>query len=98
MPIYSSDDGYIEQIDADMVGSIAIYLGAGRMNDENKIDRTAGIVLNKKIGDNVNSGEIIAYIHANDEAKVMGATQNLQDAFKITKRKITTSSRIEEII
>lgn len=98
MPVYSSEDGYIEKIDADMVGSIAVYLGAGRMKDENRIDRTAGIVLNKKIGDSVSSGEIVAYIHTNDESKVMGATKNLQDAFQISKRKVPFTSRIVEIV
>lgn len=36
-----------------MVGSLARYLGAGRMNEENEIDNTAGIVLEKKIGEEV---------------------------------------------
>ena len=98
MPVYASDDGYIERIDADYIGSIANYLGAGRMNDENKIDRTAGIVLNKKIGDEVASGEVVAYIHTNDESKVLGATKNLEDAFKISKKKITPKSRVVEIL
>ncbi len=98
MPVYSSEEGYIEKIDADIVGSIAGYLGAGRMNEEDKIDRTAGIVLNKKIGDDVKSGEIVAYIHTNDESKVMGATKNLAEAFKIVKRKIYPTSRVVEII
>lgn len=98
MPVYSAEDGYIEKISADVVGSISLYLGAGRMGNEREIDRTAGIVLNKKIGDCVNSGEIIAYIHTNDESKVLGATKNLQDAFQITKRKVLPTSRIVEII
>ena len=98
MPVYSSDDGYIERIDADIVGSIAGYLGANRANNEKKIDKTAGIVLNKKIGDIVKSGEIVAYIHTNDESKVIGATKNLEDAFKISKRKVNVTSRVVEII
>lgn len=98
MPVYCSEDGYIEKIDADMVGSLAQYLGAGRMNDEKKIDRAAGIVLNKKIGDKVKSGEIVAYIHTNDESKVIGATKNLETAFKISKRPIRTTSKIIQII
>ncbi len=98
MPVYSSENGYVERIDADLVGSIAVYLGAGRMNRETEIDRSAGIVLNKKIGDVVNSGEIVAYIHTNDESKVTGATQNLQEAFQITKRKIVPNARIMETI
>lgn len=58
----------------------------------------AGIVLNKKIGDEVKSGEIVAYIHTNDESKVMGATKNLAEAFKIVKRKVFPTSRVVEII
>lgn len=87
MPVYASQEGFVEKIDANIVGSIAQYLGAGWINNEKKIDRAAGIVLQKKIGDEVKSGEVIAYIHTNDEKKVMGATQNLEEAFKIVKRK-----------
>lgn len=98
MPVYSADDGYVERIDADMVGSIARYLGAGRMEDERKIDSSAGIVLNKKIGDQVEAGEIVAYIHTNDENKVISATKNLEEAFKISKRPVKVTSRVVEII
>ena len=98
MPVYATDSGYVEKIDADIVGSIARYLGAGRMNDEKEINRTAGIVLNKKIGDIVTSGEILAYIHTDEESKVAGATQNLKDAFKYTKKKVPIKSRVLDII
>ena len=97
VPVYSSDDGNIESIDADMVGSIAKYLGAGRANDKDEVDKTSGIVLCKKIGDTVKTGEILAYIHSNDEAKVLGATKNLVDAFKITTKKVVIKPRIMEI-
>lgn len=97
VPVYSSEDGNIETIDADMVGSIAKYLGAGRVNDKEEVDKTSGIVLCKKIGDTVKTGEILAYIHANDETKVLGATKNLVDAFKITTKKVVIKSRIIEI-
>lgn len=98
MPVYAQDSGYIQTIDADMVGSIARYLGAGRMNDEKELDKAAGIVLNKKIGEKVEAGEIVAYIHTNEESKVIGSTKNLEDAFKISKRKITTLPRIIEVM
>jgi len=86
MPVYATEDGVLESIDADIVWSIAIYLGAGRMSNEHKIDRTAGIVLNKKICDVVRAGEVLAYIHTEEESKVMGATENLKDAFKIKNK------------
>ncbi|MGN1299683.1 MAG: thymidine phosphorylase [Candidatus Scatovivens sp.] len=97
VPVYSSEDGFIEKIDADIVGSIAKYLGAGRANDKEEVDKTSGIVLCKKIGDAVKTGEILAYIHANDENKVLGATKNLVDAFKTTNKKVAIKSRIIEV-
>lgn len=98
VPVYSSGDGFVERIDADMVGSIARYLGAGRMNDDAEINRTAGIVLNKKIGDEVKSGEILAYIHTDDDSKVMGATQNLIDAFVLSNKPVQVKSKVLAII
>lgn len=99
VPVYATDSGNIEEIDADLVGSIARYLGAGRMKDDSEIDKTAGIVLEKKIGQYVESGGVLAYIHTNDENKVLGATQNLKDAFKLTSKKVQVpKSRVLEIM
>ena len=99
MPVYATEDGNIELIDADMVGSIANYIGAGRAHGEKEVkNKTAGIVLNKKIGDTVQSGEILAYIHTDDESKVLGATNNLKDAFILTKKKVANRSRVLETL
>lgn len=98
MPVYASEEGYIQKIDPDIVGSIVQYLGAGWMNNNRKIDRSAGIVVTKKIGEEVKVGEIIAYIHTNDESKVMGATKNLENAFKITNRKVRPTIKSIEIV
>ena len=99
MPVYATEDGNIELIDADMVGSIAIYIGAGRTKGASEINnKTAGIVLNKKIGDSVKAGEILAYIHTDEESKVNSTTQNLKQAFSITNKKINMKSRVLEII
>ena len=98
MPVLSTESGTIESIDADIVGSIAYYLGAGRMKDEEDINRTAGIILNKKIGESVTVGETLAYVHTNEEEKLNGTTQNLAEAYSITTRKINFKSRVLEII
>lgn len=98
MPVLATEAGTVESIDADMVGSIATYLGAGRMKEEGTINRTAGITLNKKIGDAVLVGETLAFIHTDEDSKVNGTTQNLREAFKITNKKINFKSRILEIV
>ena len=56
------------------------------------------IVLNKKIGDEVKSGEVLAYIHTDDDSKVLGATQNLTDAFVLSPKPVKQKSRVITVI
>jgi pyrimidine-nucleoside phosphorylase len=43
-------------------------LGAGRLTKDDAIDFNAGIVLNKKIGDQVKKGDILATLYTNQQA------------------------------
>lgn len=54
---------YVEALDALALGHAAVALGAGRTRKEDPVDPTAGITLNKKPGDPVEPGDILAYIH-----------------------------------
>lgn len=65
------------------MGKICVYLGAGRLRKEDKIDNSVGVVLEKKIGDKVNKKDTLAYIHANDEIKAKEAVQRLKNVYKI---------------
>ena len=98
IPVLSIESGTVESIDADIIGSVATYLGAGRMKDTGKINRTAGITINKKIGDTVTVGEVLAYLHTDDDSKVNGPTQILREAFSLTNKKLNIKSRVLEII
>ena len=98
IPVLSTGSGIVESIDADIIGSVATYLGAGRMKDTGKINRTAGITINKKIGDTVTVGETLAYLHTEDDSKVNGPTQILREAFSLTNKKLNMKSRVLEII
>lgn len=75
--------GYIHKVEADIVGVSALILGAGRDTKESEIDLSVGIILNKKAGDFVEAGEILAYIHCNDFAKGNAAMDKLATAYII---------------
>ena len=59
-------------------------LGAGRATKESIIDLAVGIVLQKKRGDKVNEGDIIAYIHADDEEKGNKAIDGILANYEIS--------------
>jgi len=98
IPVLADQDGTVQKIDAEIVGSISVYVGAGRAKKEDEIDALAGIVINKKAGDMVKVGEPLAYLHTNDEAKVKGAVENLKNAFTITDKKVKISPTVLDII
>lgn len=67
--VLSIKNGTIQEINAENIGKIACFLGAGRIKKEDKIDMAVGIKLNKKVGENVEKGELLATIYANDKQK-----------------------------
>ncbi|MDY4079042.1 MAG: pyrimidine-nucleoside phosphorylase [Clostridium sp.] len=81
--VKAEKSGIISKIHAEKLGLIAMELGAGRITKESEIDLSVGIVLNKKRGDKVNKGEILAYIHANDMEKGERALKKLLNAIEI---------------
>ena len=83
-PIYSEKDGTVQEIDSKEVGKLVGMLGAGRDKKEDVIDLSVGIVLKKKVSDEVKKGEVLAYIHANDENKLNNAKEKLKEIIEIS--------------
>lgn len=83
IPVYSLKTGILKEINAEEIGKVACDLGAGRIKKEDKIDNTAGIILNKKENDYVQKGEILAYIHTNKKEIIDESVQKIQNICKI---------------
>ncbi|MBL4937894.1 pyrimidine-nucleoside phosphorylase [Clostridium sp. YIM B02515] len=83
VPVISDDEGYVTKIHAENIGLIAMELGAGRATKESVIDLAVGIVLNKKRGDSVLKGDVLAYVHANDMEKANEAVRKIQKNYVI---------------
>ncbi len=78
--IISDKNGYISHMNAEIIGSASVILGAGREKKDDTIDYTAGIILNKKTGDYVSEGETIATLYTNDKARLSPAETMLLSA------------------
>ena len=57
-----------EAIDYSMYEPDSVALGAGRATKDSVIDYSAGIILEKKTGDAVSCGDVVARLYANDES------------------------------
>ena len=76
-------DGFIVRVDTEGYGIASLLLGAGRNTKEDKIDYSAGIILNKKTGDAVKKGDVIATLYADN-----------RDLFAESERKFLQSTII----
>ncbi|MEH7114055.1 pyrimidine-nucleoside phosphorylase [Neobacillus niacini] len=65
--VEAQEDGIVSEIIADKIGIAASLLGAGRVTKESEIDLAVGLVLRKKIGDQVKRGESLVTIHSNKQ-------------------------------
>ena len=77
-------NGYIESLNALDIGKGSTYLGAGRIALDSVIDSAAGVVMKKKVGDKVTTGESIMEIHFNDAGKLESARSYFENSISIS--------------
>ena len=83
LAVVTKKTGKVTEINAEDIGKLACYLGAGRMRKEDEIEPDVGVVLNKKVGDEVIEDDFLAYICANDENKLIEAEKRILEIYKI---------------
>lgn len=81
--ISTLQDGYIRHMNTYEIGMASVELGAGRLAAEDEIDPRAGIILFKKVGDAVKTGEAILEMHTNRHEKIDEARERLERAIVI---------------
>lgn len=97
VPVLSDKKGFVEELDAGKVGKAGLDLGIGRVHKEDSIDYRVGLIFNKKIGDEVKEGDVLAYIHANSPEKADVCVDAIKAAYKIGNKKIVKKNIIEII-
>lgn len=87
MDVRSSSKGYVKHIAAENVGLVSMHLGGGRITKDSEIDLSVGVVLNKKVGDHVDEGEVLGTVHATNEEAAAKAADELRACYFLTERK-----------
>lgn len=95
--IRAKEGGFVEEIDSLSIGHAAMLLGAGRSRAEDNIDFAAGIYLEKKVGDEVAPGEVLARAYSNKEA-VKEALAEIEGAYVIAAEQPPVLPLIREYI
>lgn len=94
----AEEDGYVESINAEVIGIAASLLGAGRLKKTDSIDYRAGIYLKAKCGDYVKKGDVLAVLYTSDAGKLTEAKRRFKEAYHFGADKPVLHPHIYEAV
>jgi pyrimidine-nucleoside phosphorylase len=85
--VAAESGGVVTRVDALAVGLASVAMGAGRTRADQAVDPAVGILVEKKPGDPVASGEPLAriYVRSEGEAQRAGVVERVRGAFAIDR-------------
>lgn len=98
IPLNSIKTGYISRIEAKNIGQAVVNLGGGRYKKDDVVNYNVGIEMNKKIGDIVEIGEPLLYIHADNETDGFMQAETLRNSFEYSNDPVDRPKEILDII
>lgn len=88
LEIKSELDGYVFEMDTEMIGMSIVELGGGRKNIGDSINPYVGVFLHKKKGDYVKKGETMVDVYYMPESNIDKAAEMLFDSYMIVDKPI----------
>lgn len=87
LEVKAAQDGYISGMDTAMIGRASQQTGAGRIFKGQPLDFGAGIIMEKRTGDAIATGETLAVVYSKTEENCEAAAALLRQAISISKEK-----------
>lgn len=94
----ADESGYIQEIQTEMIGKACLCLGGGRRTKEDVISPGVGLYLNKKTGEYVEAGQVIATIYGDDMEKGKESMDILGQAYTLAKEIPRTDTSVIKFI
>lgn len=91
--IIATRGGHVTDMDAYRFGKLSLELGGGRKTKEDKLDPEVGIVLKKKIGDDVEVGDVLCTLYIKEDAELI--TEDVTDYYTFAGNKVEKEPVIE---
>ena len=95
--VRAAADGFVQTIDARLVGRAALALGAGRAVKDAVIDPAVGVVLRCKVGDRVAAGEVLARLHHHEKG-VEEALALVRQAYVLVPERVEPAGLVRAVI
>ncbi len=84
LEVRAEADGVIQSMNTAQIGRASSSLGAGRMKKGDPIDLEAGIIIERKTGDEVKKGDLLATLYSNKQDTLLHSSIIYNDALSIS--------------
>ncbi|REE70590.1 pyrimidine-nucleoside phosphorylase [Paenibacillus taihuensis] len=99
LEVKSTQDGYVQAIQAEELGLAAMLLGAGRATKESVIDFAVGVTMKRKVGDKVSEGDTLATLHVREEnATTREVTERVRGAYSFSSEPVKPSPLLLSVV
>jgi thymidine phosphorylase len=92
--IRAIDSGYVESIDTRGVGLAVVALGGGRTRPQDDVDPSVGLTQLAGRGSKLTAGDVIARVHARDEAAADAAGEAVLKAYHLSPERPSDTGSI----
>lgn len=83
VPVESKKAGVVLRVDALRIGLLAVAMGAGRTRVEQRVDPAVGVELAVRVGDRVERGQPLAFLHLRNDANAPEFAADAAGAFAV---------------
>lgn len=98
VPVEAPRSGCLTACNTSEVGMVSLVLGGGRATKDSDIDLGVGVDIRKHLGDSVKTGEVMAYIYANNESVIDEAKKRFINAYTIEDSYKETSKIVKCVV
>ncbi|KWE78483.1 thymidine phosphorylase [Burkholderia territorii] len=81
VPVPSPTSGVVKRVDCRALGLAVVALGGGRTRAEDAIDHRVGLTALAEIGQRVEAGQPLGYVHARDDAAAARAVEEVRQSY-----------------
>jgi pyrimidine-nucleoside phosphorylase len=97
--IKSPAAGFVTAIMSEQIGIAGVLLGGGRAKKEDTVDPAVGIMIHKKVGDRVSTGEALCTVYYNSTERFANAAPLIEQSYTIeSAAPLKTQPLIRQII
>jgi pyrimidine-nucleoside phosphorylase len=96
--VYAPESGYIASIDAEQIGLVSMELGAGRFKKGDPIDHRTGLVLQAKVGEQLQVGDPLIEVHGRNAEEIVALKERLLSCYSWSMQSVDPPDLLQGII